>query len=133
MRTIDVVRQLRSFHARQDSVETERFWNLKLSKFVNHNGAKMIDVCVWNINKPTEARTKMEVCKLRTRAAQWLSWCHQTKWGRMSRRLVLILELVYWIWDMQYVIWLFWFHARNHLFLTSKINFWIIKATSARS
>ena len=54
--------------ARQDSVEG--FWNLQLSKFVNHNGAKMVEVCVWNVNKPTEARTKMEVGRLRTRATQ---------------------------------------------------------------
>ena len=40
---------------------------------------KMIDVCVWNVIKLTEARTKMEVCKLRTRATQWLTRCYQTK------------------------------------------------------
>ena len=63
--------------ARQsDSVEMERFCNLQRSKFVlllNHirYGAKMVDV--WNVNKPTEARTKMEVGKLRTRAAQSFS------------------------------------------------------------
>ena len=58
--------------ARQDSVEMERFqfWNLKLSKFVNHNDAKMVDACTWNANKPTEAWTKTEVGTLRTRAAQ---------------------------------------------------------------
>ena len=33
--------------------------------FVNHNGAKMVDV--WNVNKLTEARTKMEVGKSRTK------------------------------------------------------------------
>ena len=55
---------------RQDNVEMERFWNLQLSKFVNYIGAKMVDVCVWNVNKLTEARTKMEVGKLRTSAAQ---------------------------------------------------------------
>ena len=54
--------------ARQDSVEG--FWNLQLSKFVNHNGAKMVEVCVWNVNKLTEAQTKMEVGRLRTRATQ---------------------------------------------------------------
>ena len=47
--------------ARQDSVQMERFWNLQLSKFVNHNGAKMVDVCVWNVKKHTKARTEMEV------------------------------------------------------------------------
>ena len=41
---------------------------LQHSKFVNHNGAKMVDV--WNVNKLTEAQTKMEVGKLRTKAAQ---------------------------------------------------------------
>ena len=52
------------------------------SKFVNHNGVKMADV--WNFNKLTEARTKMEVGKkLRTRVTQRLGLCHQTKWGRM--------------------------------------------------
>ena len=47
MRAFDVVRQLRSCHGireRQESVEMERFWNLQLSKFVNHNGAKIVDV-----------------------------------------------------------------------------------------
>ena len=56
--------------ARQDSVELERFWNLQLLRFVNHNGTKMVDVCVWNVNKLTEARSKIEVSILRTRAAQ---------------------------------------------------------------
>ena len=51
-----------------DKVEMEKFWNLQHSKFVNHNGAKMGDV--WNVNKLTEARTKMEVGKLRTKALQ---------------------------------------------------------------
>ena len=41
---------------------------LQHSKFVNHNGSKMVDV--WNVNKLTEVRTKMEVGKLRTKAAQ---------------------------------------------------------------
>ena len=39
--------------ARQDSVEMEMYWNLQLSKFVNHNGVKMVDICVWNVNKLT--------------------------------------------------------------------------------
>ena len=59
--------------ARQDSVEMEKFRNLQLSKFINHNDAKMVDACVWNVTRLTEARTKMEVGKLRTRGAQWLS------------------------------------------------------------
>ena len=54
--------------ARQDSAEMGRFWNLQHSKFINHNGAKIGDV--WNVNKPTEARTKMEVAKLETKAVQ---------------------------------------------------------------
>ena len=29
--------------SQQGSVEMERFWNLQRSKFVNHNGAKMVD------------------------------------------------------------------------------------------
>ena len=41
---------------------------LQHSKFVNQNGAKMVDT--WNVNKLTEAWTKMEACKLRTKAAQ---------------------------------------------------------------
>ena len=53
--------------SQQDSVEMERFWNLQRSKFVNHNGAKMVDV--WNVKKLTEIRTKMEIGKLRTRVA----------------------------------------------------------------
>ena len=55
---------------RQGNVEMEGFWNLQPSKFVNHNGTKMIYVCVWNVNKRTKARTKIEVSKLQTRAAQ---------------------------------------------------------------
>ena len=54
--------------SQQDSVEMERFWNLQRSNFVNHNGAKMIEVS--NSNKLTEVRTKMEVVKLRTTVAQ---------------------------------------------------------------
>ena len=54
--------------AKQNSVEKESFWNLKRSKFVNHNGINMVDV--WNVNKLTTARTKMEVGKLRIRVAQ---------------------------------------------------------------
>ena len=46
-----------------DSVEKKRCWNLQSSKFVNHNGPKMYDV--WNVNKLSEARTKMKVGKLR--------------------------------------------------------------------
>ena len=38
------------------------------SKFVNQNGAKMVDA--WNVYKLTEAWTKMEAGKLRTKAAQ---------------------------------------------------------------
>ena len=60
--------------SQQDSVEMERFWNLQRSKFVNHNGAKMVDA--WNVNKLTDAWTKTEVSQLRT-----LSLCRQTKWG----------------------------------------------------
>ena len=62
LRTFDVVRQLRPCHARlldssarQDSVGMERFWNLQHSKFVNHNGAKM--VAVWNVKKLTHGDT----------------------------------------------------------------------------
>ena len=43
---------------------------LESAALVNHNGDKMVDVCVWNVNKLTEARTKMEVGKLRTKAEQ---------------------------------------------------------------
>ena len=42
-----------SKRSQQDSVEMEKFWNLQHSKFVNHNGAKMVDA--WNVNKLTEA------------------------------------------------------------------------------
>ena len=72
LRTFNVVQQLQPCHARQvckkDRVEMERFWNLQHSKFVNHNGAKMVDI--WNVNKLTEAWTKMEVAKLWTKAVQ---------------------------------------------------------------
>ena len=37
-------------------------------KVVNQNSAKMVDA--WNVNKLTEARTKMEAGKLRTKAVQ---------------------------------------------------------------
>ena len=76
LRTFDVVRQLRPWHARRVSKTGQRRngkvleSNLQLSKIANHNSAKMIDVCVWNVNKLTEARTEMEVGKLRTRATQ---------------------------------------------------------------
>ena len=77
LRTFDVVGQLRPYHiamqdesGRQDSREMERFWNLQLTKFVNHNGAKIVDVCVLNVNELTEARTKMEAGKICIRAAQ---------------------------------------------------------------
>ena len=53
--------------SRHDSVEMKKFWNL--SKFINHNGAKMVDVRVLNVNKLTEGWTKMEVGKLCVRAA----------------------------------------------------------------
>ena len=72
LRTFNVVQQLQPCHARRvckkDSVEMESFWNLQHSKFVNHNGAKMVDV--WNVNKLTEAWTKMEVAKLWTKSVQ---------------------------------------------------------------
>ena len=72
LRTFNVVQQLQLCHARQvckkDSVKMEKFCNLQDSKLVNHNGAKMVDV--WNVNKLTEAWTKMEVAKLRTKAVQ---------------------------------------------------------------
>ena len=69
--------------ARQDSVAMET-WDLHAlqhSKFINHNGAKM--VAVWNVNKLTEARTKLEVTKLRTKSRAMINRCHLTKWGRM--------------------------------------------------
>ena len=56
-------------------------YSLQNSKLVNYNGANIVDV--WNANKITDARTKMEVGKLRTRVAKWLCQCHQTKWGQM--------------------------------------------------
>ena len=61
-----------SNHAMKDvsaRQEMKNFWNLQHSKFVNHNIAKMVDV--WNVNRLTEARTKMEVAKLNP--------CHQSK------------------------------------------------------
>ena len=54
--------------SQQDSVEIETFWNLQRSKFVSHNGAKMVNV--WNVSKLTAARMEMEVGKLQTRVAQ---------------------------------------------------------------
>ena len=39
--------------ARQDSVEMEKFRNLQFSKFINHNDAKMVDVCVWKYGMST--------------------------------------------------------------------------------
>ena len=69
LRILDVVRQLRPCNtSHQDRVETERFWNLQRSKYINHNGAKAIDK--WNVNKLSVARIKMEIGKLRTRVAQ---------------------------------------------------------------
>ena len=43
-------------------------YSLQNSKLVNYNGANIVDV--WNANKITDARTKMEVGKLRTRVAK---------------------------------------------------------------
>ena len=54
----------RRFRKWQDSMRMERFWNLQRLKVVNHNDAKMVDV--WNVNKLTDERTKMEVDKLQT-------------------------------------------------------------------
>ena len=50
------------------SMEIGRFWNLQHPKFVNLNGAKMVEV--WNVNKLTKAGTKMEAGKLWTKAAK---------------------------------------------------------------
>ena len=43
-----------------------QFVNLQHSKFLNHNGVKIVDL--WNVNKFTDGRTKMEVDILRTKA-----------------------------------------------------------------
>ena len=43
-------------------------YSLQNSKLVNYNGANIVDV--GNANKITDARTKMEVGKLRTRVAK---------------------------------------------------------------
>ena len=68
-RIFDVAQQLRPCKtSHKDSVEMKRLWNLQRSKFGNHNRAKMVDV--WNVNKLTDERTKMEVGKLRTRVSQ---------------------------------------------------------------
>ena len=42
--------------ARQNRVEMESFLNPQLSIFVNHNGAKMVDVYVWNVNKHAKGK-----------------------------------------------------------------------------
>ena len=66
LRTFDVVRQLRPCHARQVNKTRQR----GNGKVLNSACAKMVDVCVRNVNKHTKARTKMEPGKLWTRAAQ---------------------------------------------------------------
>ena len=116
--------------SQQGRVEMERVWNLQLSEFVNPNGAKMVDV--WN--KLTEPRTRMEVGKLLTRAAQWLSWCHQTKSERMQRSLY-CTDFGISIWNMEYVI-----HNMSLLIPCQQppnsnitINFWTTKTASPRS
>ena len=49
------------------------------SKFVNHNGAKLVDVC-----QQTYRGTEQKGSRQTTdRAAQRLSPCQQTRWGRM--------------------------------------------------
>ena len=55
-----VVRHLRSCKTIQkDRVELERFLNLQRSKFVNRNGAKMVEV--WNV-KWKSANYRLETC-----------------------------------------------------------------------
>ena len=63
--SFDHARRVRKW---QDSTRMERFWNLQRLKFVNHNDAKMVDV--WNINKLTEERIKIEVDKLQTKVME---------------------------------------------------------------
>ena len=72
LRTFDVVRQLPPCHARRVR-KTRQRGNEKALKsevleFVNPNGAKMVDVCVWNLKKHRGAWNEMEVGKLRDRA-----------------------------------------------------------------
>ena len=58
LRIFNVVPHLLPYKtSQQDSVEIETFWNLQRSKFVSHNGAKMVNV--WNVSKLTAARMEM--------------------------------------------------------------------------
>ena len=50
--------------------------------------AKTIEL--WNVNKTTAARTKMEADKSRIRVAQWWSPSHQMKWRPMYGRPIMI-------------------------------------------
>ena len=66
--------------SQQESVQVEMIRSLQCLMFVNHNGTKRIDI--WNVNKLTTRRTKMEVCQLRTRVAQWWS-----RWSLSSNKV----------------------------------------------
>ena len=60
VQSVIVVRHLRSCKTIQkDRVELERFLNLQRSKFVNRNGAKMVEV--WNV-KWKSANYRLETC-----------------------------------------------------------------------
>ena len=60
VQSVIVVRHLRSSKTIQkDRVELERFLNLQRSKFVNRNGAKMVEV--WNV-KWKSANYRLETC-----------------------------------------------------------------------
>ena len=60
VQSVIVVRHLRSCKTIQkDRVELERFLNLQRSKFVNRNGAKMVEV--WNV-KWKSAKYRLETC-----------------------------------------------------------------------
>ena len=128
---------------RQDSMEMERFWNLQHSKFVNHNGAKIVDV--WNVNKLTEARTKME-CQQTYRGTDQNGSRQITDEGRAMIKSVSsnkvganvkktntefeisILNMEYVIRNMSVLI-----SCQEPSFSDITINFWITKTPSPRS
>ena len=93
--------------SQQDSVE--KFWNLQRSKFVNHNGAKMVDV--WNVSKLTEANEVGPNVKKTN-----------TDFG------ISIWNMKYGIRNMSVLI-----PCQQPPFSDITINFWITKTASARS
>ena len=129
LRTFDVVGQLRKCKTYQQKMRPWKWKGSWISNVWNtsiHDDAKMI--AVWNVKKLTATRTKMEVRKLRTLVEQWCSHSHQTKWGRIKGRAILISEVVYQICNI--LVSVPWWQPS---FCDIIINVWKIKTVSPKS